>query len=194
MKKSALTLLVVFMANVAFAQVGAGIKAGVNFANQDIDEIESSSRTGFHFGAFFDINFSDNLALQPEILFSKQGGELSYGSAKNDIDLTYLNIPVLLKLKFAGIANIHFGPQFGILNRAEWNDVDYREEFKSSDLSLAVGAGLNLPMGVTGGVRYVFGLSDNNDTFNPTEFNLSSAPEIKNKTLQIYLGLKLFGN
>ena len=176
MKK--LTILVVFLAATiagANAQVAFGVKGGLNFANVDVSG-DPDGKTGYHFGAFAEIGLG-GIAIQPEILYSTKGAE--------DFDLSYLEIPILLKKNFAKVFNIHLGPQFGILTKAEAVDTDVKDFLKSSDLSLAAGAGVNLPMGLVGGARYVLGLSDIDDGF---------GTEVKNKTFQVYVGWKFAGN
>ncbi|ELR73847.1 hypothetical protein C900_00011 [Fulvivirga imtechensis AK7] len=182
MKK--LTILVLLLAATmagANAQVGLGVKAGLNFANLDAAG-DPDAKTGYHFGAFAEIGLG-GIALQPELLFSAKGAE--------DFDLSYLEIPILLKKNFAKVLNIHLGPQFGILTKAEADfgtgSEDIKDSLKSSDLSLVAGAGVNLPMGLVGGARYVLGLSDIND------FEGSDS-DIKNKTFQVYVGWKFAGN
>lgn len=177
MKKiTILALFVICTVVGANAQVALGIKGGLNFASLDGKDLDVDSKTGYHFGAFAEIGLA-GIAIQPELLFSTKGGD--------DFDLTYLEVPVLLKKNFAKVLNVHLGPQFGILTKAEASDVDVKDFLKSTDLSLAVGAGLNLPVGLIGGVRYVYGLSDINDGL---------GTEIKNRTIQVYVGWKFAGN
>lgn len=180
MKKT--TLLFVFILAVlvnANAQLGLGIKGGLNFANVDAEEAldDLDGKTGYHFGAFAEIG-GGNVALQPEVLFSTKGAD--------DFDLSYLEIPVLVKFKFLKILSVHAGPQFGILTKAETNDQDVKDYLKSADISIAAGAGVNLPLGFVGGARYVWGLSDISDSE-----DLFGA-EVNNKTFQLYVGWKLF--
>lgn len=192
MKK--ITLLTVFVFSVvafANAQIALGVKGGLNFANADVDNLNSDSKTGYHFGAFLEIG-AGGIAIQPEILYSFKGTD--------DIDLSYLEVPILLKKNFAKVLNIHLGPQFGFLTNAETDnedlnlalaisnsDSDLAESMKSTEVSAVVGAGVNLPMGLTGGVRYVFGLNDvwDNDLVDT---------EVKNKMVQVYVGFKFAGN
>lgn len=193
MKRTLLTLLVALVVSGAYAQVGAGIKAGANFPNQDIQNLDTESKTGYHFGAFFDISVSDNIGIQPEILFSKEGTKFDdiTGTARS-IDYSYLTVPVLLKLKLLKVLNLHAGPQFNILANSETDYEDWKgsieNDLKGMNFAVAFGAGVELPFGLMGGVRYVTAVSDLNDNF---QIN-GTTVEIKNKTLQVYLGLKLF--
>ncbi|UII19531.1 porin family protein [Fulvivirga ligni] len=178
-----LTLVCFFAALGARAQgVGLGIKAGANFANVDVGDVDTDSKTGYHFGAFVDLGLNENISIQPELLFSAQGTSID----DVDINMNYLTIPVLLKLKFAKVLNVHAGPQFGILSSAKYEDEDIKDSFKSADLSLALGAGVELPVGLVGGLRYNLGLNDIND--GDDGFGV----ETKNRVMQIYVGWKLF--
>ncbi|MBL3657128.1 porin family protein [Fulvivirga sediminis] len=155
--------------------IGLGIKGGANFANVDVGSVDTDNKTGYHFGAFLDLGLNDNISIQPEVLYSAQGAD--------DFDLDYLTIPVLLKLKFLKVLNVHAGPQFGILTNAEDDGEDVKDRLKSADVSLALGAGVDLPLGLVGGVRYNLGVSDIDDGYNV---------DIKNRVMQIYVGWKLF--
>ncbi|MGK7389775.1 MAG: porin family protein [Candidatus Cyclobacteriaceae bacterium M2_1C_046] len=197
MKKILTTLILTLFALGAYAQIGAGAKVGVNFANQDIEGINTESTTGYHFGAYFTFGISENFALQPEILFSKQGAELSYSSITREVDYSYLTIPVLLRFNIMRVLNLHAGPQFNILSRAELEESgtmakeEITDQLNSLDFALAFGGGVNLPKNFHLGLRYVISITDINETFNPS--NVSIDPEIKNKTLQLYLGYRFFG-
>lgn len=180
MKKISILVVFVLAAVVSVnAQVGFGIKGGLNFANIDADDAvgDLDGKTGYHFGAFAEIGLG-GIHLQPEVLFSAKGAD--------DFDLSYLEVPILLKKNFAKVLNIHLGPQFGFLTQAESDGDDVKDFMKSTDVSAVVGAGLNLPMGLVGGARYVFGLSN--------VWDGDDDVDIKNRTFQLYVGWKFAGN
>ena len=187
MKKTILTLSLALIALVGFSQakVEIGIKAGANFANVDQSGgVSTESITSFHGGAYALIKLA-KLGIQPEILFSKQGSELSVAGFNDEVDFSYVNIPVMLKLYLAAGLNIQAGPQFGILTNAEDIDgADIKDSFKSSDVSAAFGAGWDAPLGLQFNVRYVLGLNDISD--------VAGAGEVKNKTFQVSVGYSLF--
>ena len=182
MKKSILSLMIFGASVLAFGQakLEVGLKAGANFANTDVEDAESI--TAFHGGAYGLIKLA-NIGIQPEILWSKQGNELSVGSLTSEVDLTYVNIPVMLKFYLPLGLNLQAGPQFGILTNAEQDDEDISDTLKSSDLSAALGAGWDAPFGLQFNARYVLGLSDIND--------FSGAESIRNRTFQISIGYSL---
>ena len=191
MKRVALSLLFLSMnILIVVAQGGVlGIKGGVNFANQDIETINTNSRTGFHGGIFASLMFSETLGLQPELLFSSQGSELelnNFEDVKNEFN--YVTIPLLLKIKPGEIINLYLGPQIGFLTSAKRNSEDVKDLYNSSDFSLVFGAGIDLLERLEVGARYNLGLSDIND--GDPEWDQI---EVKNRMFQVYAGIKLIG-
>src|SRR5688572_31974976 len=122
MKKLLIVGLLSIVASAAFAQaqVALGIKAGVNVAKINSDDVESSSITAFHGGAFALFKFTA-IGIQPELLFSQQGtsiDDVSLGTG--DLKMSYMTIPVMVKFYLPGGFNLQAGPQFGFLNSAEF--------------------------------------------------------------------------
>ena len=187
MKKSLLTIVLGFFTLAASAQakIELGIKAGANFANADAGSINTDGITSFHGGAYGLVKFA-NIGIQPEVLWSKQGNKLSGRGSTTEWDLTYVNVPVMLKFYLPLGLNFQVGPQFGILTNAEnQDDKSLGDRFKKSDLSAALGAGWDLPFGLQLSGRYVLGLSDIND-------NLPDKEPVKNRTFQLSIGYSLF--
>jgi hypothetical protein len=182
MKRSML-FVVLFLAPLLInAQgVGVGIKAGANFANQDVKDIDIKTATDFHAGAYVNINFSDKWGITPEVLYS------AYGSTWDNVkvDLDYVALPVMLRFKPISLLSLEAGPQFSFLTKANVEDLgDFTDQLKNNDFGLAFGAGLHLPLGFNAGVRYILGFTDISEV---------SAQEIKNRTFQVYLGWTIFG-
>jgi hypothetical protein len=173
----------------AFAQAGLGIgvKGGLNFANLDGTSARGTfdSRTGYHFGAFALFKFG-KVGLQPEVLFSKQGSKVKVNSNDFDANFSYINIPVIVKLYTIAGINLQVGPQFGFLSRAEIENEDKAvvDSFKDSDISLAMGAGWDLPFGLKIDARYNLGLTEISDNAN---YN-----NVKNQVWQVSVGYTLF--
>ncbi|MEQ8927533.1 MAG: PorT family protein, partial [Fulvivirga sp.] len=103
MKKLLLLFSFIAISSFGYAQISGGIKGGVNFANVDADG-DPDGKTGYHVGAFLEIGAA-GIFIQPEVLYSFKGAE--------DFDLTYIEVPILLKKNFAKVLNVHLGPQFG---------------------------------------------------------------------------------
>lgn len=167
------------------AQIGIGLKGGLNFANLNTSDFEGTfkSRTGYHFGAFALIKLT-KIGIQPEIIFSQQGSKVkSPDLGSVEANFSYMNIPIMLKLYTVAGINLQVGPQFGFLTSADIGDEDYKEEMKGSDISIGVGAGWDLPFGLSIDGRYNFGVKNVSD---------ASGAEIKNQVWQVSLGYKIF--
>jgi hypothetical protein len=160
--------------------VGIGIKAGGNWANQDIANVDINTVTSYHAGAYVNVNFSDNWGLTPEVLYSVYGSE--WDNLK--VDLDYVAIPVMLRFKPISLLSLEAGPQFSFLTKASYDGDDIKDQLKNNDFGLAFGAGLHLPLGFNAGVRYVLGFTDISEV---------SAESVKNRTFQVYVGWTIFG-
>jgi hypothetical protein len=185
MKKLFVLLVIVGASLNAFsqAQVSLGLKAGVNVSKLNSDDVETSSITAFHGGAFALFKLT-KIGIQPELLFSQQGttiDDVNFG--KGDLEASYLTIPVMLRIYLAGGFSLNVGPQFGFLNSAEFkgNDAD----LKSSDITANVGVAWDAPFGLVLDARYNIGLSDVNDS------DVISG-EIKSNCFQFSVGYKIF--
>lgn len=179
----------------AQAEFAVGIKAGPNFASINADATAGENyknRTGFHGGAFALIKLT-KIGIQPELIFSQQGSTVRFNNQDLEANYSYFNIPIMLKLYLVAGLNLQVGPQFGFVTKAsqEFEDVngritkeDIKDEMKGSDISAGLGAGWDLPFGLTIDARYNLGLSEIYDN--------SAAPEAKNQVFQFSLGYKLF--
>jgi hypothetical protein len=182
MKKSFLFTLIFLVPFVMQGQgIGLGIKAGANWANQDVENVDIKTVTDYHFGGYVNVNFSDKWGITPEVLYTAYGSEWD----KAKVDLDYIAIPVMLRFKPISLLSLEAGPQFSFLTKAKVENVgDVKDQLKSNDFGLAFGAGLHLPLGFNAGARYVLGFSDISDV---------STESIKNRIFQIYLGWTIFG-
>lgn len=157
MRKLIVAAIALFIGTAGFSQsLNLGIKAGANFANiTDVNDF--SSKTGFHAGIFAGIKFTEKVGIQADLLYSQQGGKFK-GS---DFDLSYVNVPVVLKYYLFQGLNIQAGPQFGFVVDDNITKV-FSEIYKAEDFDLSgvVGAGYDFPMGIRFDARYNFGFTD----------------------------------
>jgi hypothetical protein len=187
MKKiNLLFLALLFTAGSALAQAqfSVGIKGGLNFAKFDANDFGGSikNKTGFHGGAFALIKLS-KIGIQPELIFSQQGSKFRFSTDDLEGNFNYINIPVMLKLYTIAGINLQVGPQFGFLSKAEIDGENVKDSFKGSDLSLGIGAGWDLPFGLSIDARYNLGLSKIEDD--------PSFDAVKNQVIQVSLGYKI---
>lgn len=195
MKKMTILIVVMFITSATiFGQgFGLGLKGGLNFANVNYSNASlsnaSSSKTGFHLGVFARVMVTGKFGIQPEAHFSVQGSKLSVGSIKSELNTSYLQIPILLRFSPISLINIHAGPQFGILLKAEEKVgsavTGVKNNFKNRDFALAFGVGLDLPLGLNLTLRYIRGLNNIDNT--------TSSNTLKNNMFQIAVGYQLIG-
>jgi hypothetical protein len=189
MKKSFVLLLFLGASAAAHAGIGLGLKAGANFATQNASGVSApdfKTKTGFLGGVYANVFFGKTIGIQPEVLFSQKGAKISDIDITNNI--TYIDIPILLRIRFLKILDAHVGPQFGILASATQEgmlgDEDFEDMLKNSEVSMVFGAGVNLPLRLNVTARYILGLTDITDV---------EDIEIKNNTFQLTLGFRILG-
>jgi Outer membrane protein beta-barrel domain len=196
MKKIIAFLLIIF--SLSYSHVKAqglhiGIKAGTNNSLLTGNSFNGGFNWSFMAGAFAEINFTSTWGIQPEVLFSQVTSQTANnfsqayteGVNSRDVKLQYLNIPILLTYKLPiKILSLQLGPQFGtLLNNNSSITTNGKNAFKSGDFSMVAGAQVNLLM-FKGGVRYVYGLTNIN--------NITDADTWKTRTIQLYVGMRIF--
>lgn len=196
-----IALLFLLLAGASQAQAQFGIKAGVNGAVLDGQNInmDTDYKTTYHVGAFLRLPILGPLSIQPEVLYSLQGSQFKSTVANYDTKLHYLNIPVLAHVK-VGPVFVEAGPQFGVLLGARENgtlrisaadgygpvDRTADDNYKKNDFALAAGAGLELGSLIIG-ARYTAGLNNINDV---DDLNGANDPRLKNRVIQGFVGIK----
>ncbi len=111
------------MATLALAASGAaqaqrvrlGLKGGPSYTTVVGQHVAgAASKWGFHGGVLVNVKLSDQLSLQPEVLYSQKGTKGAADS--NRINLNYVDLPVLLRVATGlGGLFIEVGPQLGYL-------------------------------------------------------------------------------
>ncbi|MEC3906107.1 outer membrane beta-barrel protein [Tamlana sp. 2201CG12-4] len=192
MKKIPLIVITLFSFALLNAQVEIkpGLKGGLNLANLTNTNnigINSKGITSFHIGGTVSFKFAKFYTLQPEILYSKQGSEISSSISNSKIELNYLSIPINNKFYVGGNGlNFQIAPVIDIL--LSHKNVDSPESF---DIALAGAIGYDIANGVNISIRYKQGLADvfgrNVNTGNGTQTtNVSDL--VLNKVVQLSVG------
>ena len=141
-----------------------GAKGGVNFA--DLSDVSADGRTGFHLGLLAEVGLG-KFSVQPEVLYSAQGVD--------DINLDYLNIPVLAKYYVIQNLSLEAGPQFGFNTKED--DIN---DINTFDMGGAVGVGYKIGS-LFAQARYNFGFSD-----------VADGGSAKNSVFQLSVGYLFF--
>src|SRR5690349_15721628 len=141
MKKLSLMAVLLLAISATYAQrttTHFGIKAGVNLANLEIENVaDGDHRTGYHVGALAHIHVSPHFAVQPELMLSTQGREQTLGGVNYRTNLSYINLPVLAQYMAGGGFRLETGPQLGILvdakSKAGNVEGDVKHNYKTPD-------------------------------------------------------------
>ena len=205
MKRFIFFLLGALLSGGAYAQLG--IKAGVSEAVLDGANLNASTsyKTTYHAGIFYEARLLGPLSVQPELLYSLQGGSIKGQFENFDTKLHYFTVPVLAKVT-VGPVFVEAGPQFSFLLNARKDGTmpvpspssssvptyenyayDATSDFKRGDFSLCAGAGLKFgPLLL--GARFNAGLHNVNDAGTLTGVNDA---RLKNRVFQGYVALQL---
>jgi len=157
-------------------------KIGVNFSKQNIGNLDGEKmRTRIQGGVGVKFNTNiQNFSIQPELNYIGKGTRLKNGNIKTDLDLNYLELPVLAKYSF-GPVYVNAGPSIGLLMDKESKVIkNYGEKLKKLDFGLQMGAGVAVPLGIGKVIvdaRYNLGLSD-----------LGKQTSIKNRGIMASIG------
>jgi hypothetical protein len=187
-----------------FAGPKAGIKAGLNYSNLIVDNVDDkAAKWGLNAGIFVQLFASETFAIQPELLYSSKGNEVRYTAGvlqqENKFNLHYLDIPILAVFKLGRAAELQVGPYWSYLLGANidtdgdvadgFREVD-RDNFDKWDYGLVGGLGFNLGDNVQLGARYNYGLNEIGRS--PGAKTLLG--NTRNSVGQIYLAFNLSSN
>lgn len=190
MKKLILSVAFAAMALGGFAQE-YGAKAGLVLANITNDT-ELNMKPSFYLGGFYTFKINDFWSVQPELIYSRQGGMNNEGGSKFYVQLHYLNIPILAKIDLIDNLTLEIGPQIGFLLSGRWREkVDgstssgtlssIGAKTHAVDVSAAMGLTYRFTYHVEASARYNLGL---------TNIFKDNPNNSKNSVLQIGVGYR----
>lgn len=201
----ALPLAFAFPSAPAHAGVSLGLKAGIVTSQLGSDLTDLQWRNGVGGGASLILGLTPNVEIAPELLWLRKGstftendvviGGVSFGTVKTGIDLDYVTIPVLLRLRTASSGPLDLmlvaGPtvgfkvneKLGVSGLANYSlDSDEIETF---DYGVTGGLGL---LGRTAGLRWTI-----EARYEQGLTNVSKLPfggDLKNGSVQAFAGLE----
>lgn len=169
MKTTFLFAILISMCSIVYAQShkhhNIGIKAGGNIAKLGQTNINWDTRYTWHLGLLSHLHMSKHFAIQPELYYSNQGAEHTIPGSDRQIELGYLQVPVLFQYMTGSGFRFQGGPQLGILLSAKQvlnggAKTDVKSGFNKTDIGLTAGVSYITKKSFGFDARYVYGLSD----------------------------------
>ena len=168
-----------------------GPKVGYNSAKLSGNSFDNfhnnNSLDGMHAGVFLEFRFN-KFAIQPEVLYSTEGGEIEVDmnneTLNHNLNLDYVIVPLMFKYYLTNSIAVEAGPQIGFLMDKEnrFGNLNFEEaEFNDLNISGNVGISINLPLSLMLSARYNVGFTNVAENFEA---------DWKHKTLQVSLGLR----
>ncbi|MBU2946940.1 porin family protein [Zobellia uliginosa] len=133
-----------------------GGKTGISFTTltgKNLDGV--STKVGAYVGGIVEIPVMDNFYLQPELLFAFKGADLG----PSNLNLLYLQIPVMAKYHITDEIAVELGPQAGFLIADNWDEDLELRDTNSIDIGLNVGGGYRMDENFYFQLRVELGLS-----------------------------------
>ena len=141
---------------------------------------DAKMKVGLIAGAEFGYDFTENMGVTAGLLYTMQGAKSKL--ADENMNLDYLNIPILFNYYVIPGLALKAGIQPGFLMRAKMDGHDLKDNFKKIDLAIPLGASYEFSDFVVD-ARYnlgaIFNISDHGDA------------KAHNSVLQVTLGYKI---
>lgn len=200
-RKLLFTIVALFIYSASYSQFfSIGPRVGVSSSKLEIKENvqdvkEGDASFGFHAGLFTRFSFT-SLYIQPEVLFTSNGGEIEFDDAVGSQIVEYnynkLDIPVMFGFKFAKFFRLQAGPVASLLLKADAKEGGVTEDVKNNYRNATVGyqAGLGLDIGsLILDLKYEGNLSKFSDDI--TVGGNTFETDIRNNQWLLTLGYKL---
>lgn len=167
--------------------------------------VKSQAVLGFGIGGVVGFNFTEHVAVQAEIMYNSLSQKYKTTNEENQINLKYINVPVLLSLNTGRYnpinANVVLGPQVGFsigssLSSSGSDTAQAVLAVRKSDFGFAYGAGVDFGLNpkksfrLAIGFRGVYGLFDIASTNQSTSNNSYYIVDKSNiQTYAAYVGV-----
>lgn len=200
-KKIAFTAIMLFFFSSSYGQfLMVGPRVGISSSKVKLkdnvaDVREGDAIFGFHAGFFARITMV-NIYVQPEILFTSNGGKIEFqdGATKQieEYDFNKLDVPIMVGLKFARFFRVQVGPVASLLLKADAKEGGVTRDVKNNYQNATVGyqAGVGIDIGsVILDLKYEGNISKLGD--NVKVGNTAFNTDMRNNQWLLSLGLKI---
>ena len=203
MKKFFVLIAAAIVCMSASAQVQFGAKVGFDMTHFWGEDAPHGLQPNYQVGLMMEYKFNPKFAIAPEVVFAAQGGKASdkvdvedvpgIVNAEGTFHTNYINVPLMLKFYATPSFSIDFGPQVGFnvyskitasgkVGTIEAKEtIDLKDNTKTVDFGLGLGATYNLTNNAFVQARYTLGLTNVFDVHDSHE---------KNGNAQIAFGMK----
>ena len=180
-----------------------GIKGGGNLSDflsaQHPNQSSFSAIAGWNAGAFVNFWLGNHFAIAPEVLYSTAGAGIKTTATDNNttvtfdnhLNLHYVSLPLMAKLRFTGGFYIEAGPQVSLnVSSSSWEDQSVKNLTNNAELGAAAGIGYQSPIGLGIGLRYTVGLTTVDNTRDASWGDVN----LRNSSFSLDLFWTLFNN
>lgn len=184
MKKLMMIAAMMLMSMGAFAQEAGEMfvkpMVGGTLATQTGDVSHTKMKFGLVGGAEFGYMIADQFGVTAGLLYTMQGSAYDVEKSEN-LNMDYLNIPILANYYIIPGLAIKAGIQPGILTRAKVDDYDVKEAYKSLDIAIPMGISYEFSDFVID-ARYNLGITNIVD---------HGDAKVRNSVIQFTIGYKI---
>jgi hypothetical protein len=150
-----------------------GIKGGGNlttFTGNSSNPVynEYSMEAGWNLGVFTNFWLGNHFAIAPEVLYTTAGAQIKTTTSENNqnvyinnqLNLSYISIPVMAKVRFTGGFYLETGPEVNFnVSGGKYQNETVKNFTNSSEFAWGAGLGYQSPIGLGIGARYNVGLT-----------------------------------
>ena len=201
MKKFFVLIAAAIVCMSASAQVQFGAKVGFDLTHFWGEDAPHGIQPNYQVGLMMEYKFNPHFAIAPEVVFAAQGGKASGDdddvigniNVKGTFHTNYINVPLMLKFYATPDFSIDLGPQVGfnvyskvtasgkVGNIEAKESMDLKDNTKTVDFGVGLGATYNLTNNAFVQARYTLGLTN--------VFDVPDSHE-KNGNIQLAFGMK----
>jgi len=180
-----------------------GIKGGGNLSDflseSNPSQASFAAIAGWNAGVFLNFWLGNHFAIAPELLYTTEGagikttttGNNGTVTLNNNLNLRYVSLPVMAKLRFTGGFYIEAGPEVSLnVSSSTWEDQSVKNVTNNAELGAAAGIGYQSPIGLGVSLRYTAGLTTVDNTNEATWGDIN----MRNSSFSLDLFWTLFNN
>ncbi|SDK79811.1 outer membrane insertion C-terminal signal [Salinimicrobium catena] len=195
--------LLFFISGYSQKDLKFGIKGGINLSEMRSNEFQNKEgHTGYHLGALVSFPLAGRFSLETGLGYSTQGGTAEFsnevGKTRAEMDLDYLQLPVMIKILVVPKLSINAGTYLNFLVHEEigaehtspflysFLPIDPTEiQYDTNDLEVNAALGLNYELSS----RFCLYTTFVQGVTNAVEFGEGSV-KARNRTYQVGIGYR----